>query len=416
MPQQPIDALFTDDDIPVRSASGEFRVIRSGVAPTKPAPPVSAPPLVRQAPPPPSHPRPIQPAQSSDQIQKLKELLGVRSDDDVLDRRLRNCALALQQGVRSPEQTITLLTKEVAVGGFGVAASVAHQVVALVTGQAVVQSAPPTNHPATPQKSPAAPPPPPRPVPPHRFTADELRHELPPARRQAVTEEQGGLGDFGRSQVAKAAAALPAVPRLFRRPSALTSMVRRSSGPVARPVPPARPAPAAPTEGFGERLWGLVSGRNRGSVRTAPPRPAAVRQPVAPPPPPAPSRGKVTDVVVPPPRLVGPIDELRTFRVVDFRRLSADPLVAIQKIHEKLDRLSTVSFSQWLAGVAAWRESEVYRLYVALGQEGLSRRQPLGAVIAAHQAAKQPFLSENEFAALGKLHKMLEYENGAPPR
>jgi len=119
-------------------------------------------------------------------------------------------------------------------------------------------------------------------------------------------------------------------------------------------------------------------------------------------------REKITDIKFPT-RLTGPLEELANFRLVDFRQLNPDPEKAAMKIREKLDLLENQSFSQRIAGIDAWRRSEVHRLYLALGKESLEQRKALSEVIGERERQKQPFLSQAEFGALGKLNKMLEY-------
>lgn len=117
---------------------------------------------------------------------------------------------------------------------------------------------------------------------------------------------------------------------------------------------------------------------------------------------------KITDVKVPT-RSVGPIDELKTLRLVDFKQLDSDPNKAILKIKQKIDLLEQDSFVKRIAGIEAWKQSEVYRTYLSLGKESMEQGMPIDAVISQRASQGLPTLNEAEFQALVKLNKMLEY-------
>jgi hypothetical protein len=109
------------------------------------------------------------------------------------------------------------------------------------------------------------------------------------------------------------------------------------------------------------------------------------------------------------PKLTGPVDELREMDFVNFRRLSHDPLSAIAKIKEKISSLENEDYSQRLAGIKAWRESPVNKLYLAIGQESISQGRSVGEIIKARIAAGQDFLSEQEFLSIMDLNKSLRF-------
>ena len=66
---------------------------------------------------------------------------------------------------------------------------------------------------------------------------------------------------------------------------------------------------------------------------------------------------------------VGPVDELRNFTLVDFRRLSDKPEDAVEKIKDKFDVLREESFLLYLNGKEAWQSSPLCLQY----QENLSK-------------------------------------------
>lgn len=109
------------------------------------------------------------------------------------------------------------------------------------------------------------------------------------------------------------------------------------------------------------------------------------------------------------PRLVGPIDELRTLTLVDFRRLSRDPQVAVDKIHSKVELLGEESFEKKIKGVLAWRASEVNGLYTALLNESIKTGVPIKEIIGARASRKENTLTMEEFQAIMNLNRQLRF-------
>lgn len=108
------------------------------------------------------------------------------------------------------------------------------------------------------------------------------------------------------------------------------------------------------------------------------------------------------------PKLVGPVEELRTLRIVDFRRLSKDPREACLKIRDKVDLLAERSFAEKDRGVKAWQESEINRLYLELLRTSLDGK-PVPDVIATRERNGEPTLSKLEFDAIMELNRKLRF-------
>jgi hypothetical protein len=106
---------------------------------------------------------------------------------------------------------------------------------------------------------------------------------------------------------------------------------------------------------------------------------------------------------------VGPIDELSGMTLIDFRRLSTDPEVAVDKIFAKIELLTADGYSKRLEGIAAWRMSEVSKFYRLLGQASLNNHQSVEEVIADRLKAEKPTLSLTEFEAVMALNEKLRY-------
>jgi hypothetical protein len=146
-----------------------------------------------------------------------------------------------------------------------------------------------------------------------------------------------------------------------------------------------------------------------------PPPPALLkRPPVRPTPPPRPSQPAVSPKprlqdVKAAPKLVGPLEELRNLNLVDFRRLAANPRLATAKIGEQINLLEQDSFAKRLAGIKAWRTSELYRLYLTIGQQSIKVGRLIKEVISERQKNNQPTLTEAEFEAIMDLNKSLRF-------
>lgn len=108
-------------------------------------------------------------------------------------------------------------------------------------------------------------------------------------------------------------------------------------------------------------------------------------------------------------RLVGPVEELRAMTLADYRRLAPDALSCIRRLYEKIQQLGKESFSKRAQGIKAWRESETYRLYVAIGQESLQQAKTVADVIATRQQLGQPTLTDQEISYIADLNRKLRF-------
>lgn len=109
------------------------------------------------------------------------------------------------------------------------------------------------------------------------------------------------------------------------------------------------------------------------------------------------------------PRLVGPVDEIGSLTLVDFRRLGNTAKEATLKVKEKIESLKAESIKKWQEGVSAWNSGEVNKLYLRLFGEALQKRKSLGDVIAERVAAGEPSLSQEEINAIIELNRGLRF-------
>lgn len=107
--------------------------------------------------------------------------------------------------------------------------------------------------------------------------------------------------------------------------------------------------------------------------------------------------------------IMGPIDELAHMTLVNFRRLGVTAEMRTQKIREKIELLEQDSFALRSQGVEAWKNSEVNRLYLTLGQESIVKGVPVADMIRQKENEKQTTLSWEEFNSVADLNKSLRY-------
>ncbi len=124
---------------------------------------------------------------------------------------------------------------------------------------------------------------------------------------------------------------------------------------------------------------------------------------------PAASPRPVMRDITPMPKLMGPIDELRFLDPVNFRRLGGTPGESVNKIFSKIKLLEKDGYDKMIAGVKAWRQSPVNRLYLRLGQEALAKSKPLKEIIAERKKNSQECLSEEEVAVIIALNSKLVF-------
>lgn len=106
--------------------------------------------------------------------------------------------------------------------------------------------------------------------------------------------------------------------------------------------------------------------------------------------------------------VAGPIDELATMSIVEFRRLSRDPREATLKIRDKIELLKEEGFERYLAAVRAWQSSEPNRAYLALTREALGASTTVPDLIREKSQAAQATLTLDEFHAILTLNGQLQ--------
>jgi len=108
-------------------------------------------------------------------------------------------------------------------------------------------------------------------------------------------------------------------------------------------------------------------------------------------------------------QLSGPTEELKNMRLTDFRRLSKDPKEAIKKLLAKLELLNADGYEKKVAGVMAWRESPIMKLYMTVTKASLDEAIPLTAVLEEKRRTIPEMLTFEECSAIRELNSKLRY-------
>lgn len=231
---------------------------------------------------------------------------------------------------------------------------------------------------------------------------DEVRRDL------ALTEDKGGVG-MGQNQVDEVIGLIERLEAKDRElatratvakpepPKSMLPMVEDEEAllPVVQPVGIAS-APAelrndivnaAPRNDTGQKLDQLI-------------RQSAADQPMD-------LQRKMHDVIARPISM-GPVEELRTMDLTDFRRLAAKAGAAADKIRQKLAVLREDGIDRYAAGIKAWRDSTVYGVYVRMIQQGLVEGKSIEDMAAADTSDPERFSGE-ELQAVIELNKSLRF-------
>lgn len=107
------------------------------------------------------------------------------------------------------------------------------------------------------------------------------------------------------------------------------------------------------------------------------------------------------------PRVMGPIEELRFLDLANFRRLGASPAEATAKIFSKIKLLEKSGYDRMTAGIAAWRQSEVNRLYLIMCRESAFKAKPILGIIEQLKASGKNYLTVEEIDAIMLLNAKL---------
>lgn len=108
-------------------------------------------------------------------------------------------------------------------------------------------------------------------------------------------------------------------------------------------------------------------------------------------------------------KLIGPVEELGTMGIAEFRRLSSDPGEAVEKMLGTLELLQEAEYEERIKGVRAWRKSPLSKLYINLVQEALSKGMTVADAAAERRNAGQESLSGAEIEAIVNFNKKISF-------
>ncbi|MEK9156523.1 MAG: hypothetical protein AAB448_00050, partial [Patescibacteria group bacterium] len=117
---------------------------------------------------------------------------------------------------------------------------------------------------------------------------------------------------------------------------------------------------------------------------------------------------KVTDVVAGN-RLMGPVEQLETMTLADFRRLSTNPEEAVRKMEALLLSLQKTSYDERVRGVLAWRKSPLAGLSIALTTESLNTGVAIAEIAARRRSQGKESLGPAEMQALSKWNEKVRF-------
>lgn len=106
-------------------------------------------------------------------------------------------------------------------------------------------------------------------------------------------------------------------------------------------------------------------------------------------------------------RLIGPVEELGTMDLTNFRRLGRNVKEIFEEISEKFHILAEQSLLKKIEGINAWRRSPVYALYLSMIMEGVREKKTIDQVIENRQFKNSVVLTLSEYESIAKLNQTL---------
>jgi len=141
--------------------------------------------------------------------------------------------------------------------------------------------------------------------------------------------------------------------------------------------------------------------------RPAPPiqKPIAASRPIFAP---SISRHIMQDIKVVP-KVMGPLEELQFLDLLNFRRLGKNPVEITAKIFSKVKLLEADGYDKMVAGVRAWRQSPVNRLYLKMVQEAIGQGITIKDLALVKQKDSKDYLNIEEIEAILAMNSKLVF-------
>lgn len=109
------------------------------------------------------------------------------------------------------------------------------------------------------------------------------------------------------------------------------------------------------------------------------------------------------------PRIMSPIDELRSMDLTEFRRSADTPIEAAAKVMHTIDLLTEESLAKKADGMSAWKSSALHKMYVDIGNRSLESGKSVDAVITGMAQTGNDTLTVEEFTAIADLNKKMRF-------
>ncbi len=131
-----------------------------------------------------------------------------------------------------------------------------------------------------------------------------------------------------------------------------------------------------------------------------------------------PAKTKISDVRTPAksaqatpakPVLYGPVEELASLDLVNFRRMGQTAEERTEKVLDKINLLQQDSYTRKAQGIAAWRKSPIYKMYLEMGAESMTQNKQISALADEYQSQGKEALTMEEFSAISDLNKKLTF-------
>lgn len=110
-------------------------------------------------------------------------------------------------------------------------------------------------------------------------------------------------------------------------------------------------------------------------------------------------------------KLIGPVDELRTMSLVDFRRLSNDVTVRIQKIRSRIEVIAEDGPHEKIRAIQAFEQSDPVRLYREILKRSLIEQKSTEVLCEEYKKQGKEFLDLDEIAALRQFLTQIRYSS-----
>ena len=111
--------------------------------------------------------------------------------------------------------------------------------------------------------------------------------------------------------------------------------------------------------------------------------------------------------IKPMPKVMGPLEELRFLDLLNFRRLGKTPAEITAKIFSKIKLLEADGYDKMVAGVHAWRQSPVNRLYLKMMQEAIGKGSTVKDFVSTQKDSKDSLNFEEIEAILAMNSKLV---------